>query len=216
MQAQPSLHQSTQLYSGFMNEIQLRMVALRANLERLRSDLQNPWAFAYGEFCFLQIRLICEGLALAALSVHHDLPGAHTSRILKEWRAGDLFDRLSLINPHCFPTPVRATQGAGQLHFADVPGPHLDRAGLSEIYDYCGHILHRGGLKNYLAGKRKSASVERIHRFLEDINNLLGEHVVLLPAHHRVIIVNFLGVGRGVQIIHAESVNQDGFTRALN
>lgn len=53
------------------------------------------------EFAFLQLRYICELVALSSLAAHCSI--GIGSRLSKVWNAAEAFALLEHVNPHCFP-----------------------------------------------------------------------------------------------------------------
>lgn len=99
----PSMN--AQLYAAYMEEIKQRSEAITAAIMAVRSGRLSPSAYMQAEFAYLQLRYICELVALSSLAAHHTM--GLGSRLLKVWNAGEAFALLEQINPHCFPSSVR-------------------------------------------------------------------------------------------------------------
>jgi hypothetical protein len=59
------------------------------------------------EFCFLQLRVICELIAVACLVAHRDI--AFDRKIRKEYLAQKIMDQLERLLSDFFPTPLSFT-----------------------------------------------------------------------------------------------------------
>jgi hypothetical protein len=68
------------------------------------------------EFCFLQFRMICEGIALGCLLAHGDMPGTQASRLQREFSAERIMRLLQTLHPKFYPAPVveRLRKGHGK------------------------------------------------------------------------------------------------------
>jgi hypothetical protein len=194
----------SQVYLAFMQEIKWRF---QHTVERLGSIRANPQAAHHildAELCYLQVRFICELIALASLSAHHEF--GLNKDLLKAWNADDIFTRLEAINPFCFPAPVKLTvDGDGNKQFSHAPERDLSREALCEIYGQCGDALHRGRLKHMLASKTKYYELDRLDASMQSIWALLAEHLILFPTTGKALLVNITGPGDEVVVIEAES-----------
>lgn len=76
----------------------------------------------------LQIRLVCELIALCCLVVHGDIDEAKGPIFQKQWSTPELLKGLEALNPHFYPTPaVPQATGPGSWHFADFDGDYLTK-----------------------------------------------------------------------------------------
>jgi hypothetical protein len=64
---------------------------------------------AIQEFCVLEIRMVCELIALACVVAHGD-DIADSNKLEKEWQAGRIVSALERLHPGFFPVPVTMTQ----------------------------------------------------------------------------------------------------------
>ena len=107
------------------------------------------------ESAHLQIRMICELVALGCLVAHGDIEEATAPKLLGMWNASALLKALEAVNPSFFPRPqappVRTTEG---WHFPDVQVECLTKDQFVTLYGRSGDVLHRGNLKNLLIEKR--------------------------------------------------------------
>jgi hypothetical protein len=59
-----------------------------------------------GELCYLQLRMICELIALGCLLVHGDIPAARAGRIQKAYAADWIINKLTALHPSFYPVPT--------------------------------------------------------------------------------------------------------------
>ena len=179
--------QEGQLYVSFMQELKVRLFAVRDMLSSLPNGGGHQ-GFLTAESCFLQVRFICELMALACLAAHE--PIGLSKRLLKEWHADDIFKALGEINDQCFPSPI-SIGGSVQKGTAFHVQPHdgLKRGDLREIYNGCGAALHRGVLQTALAGQARNYDLDQVNRWCVGFWKLLQEHILHVPQLGRVFLV---------------------------
>lgn len=186
-----------EMYAGFMEEIKWRVAEIDRRLALVKKSPDFDSIFEI-EFCFLQLRFVCELIALASLVAHHSY--GLRKNLLKEWHADQIFVELEEINQHCFPWPVRVTRGVnGHLHVADDASRELTRGQLREVYGKCGDALHRGVLKHTLAGKQKIYDANELVGWVRSVAALVREHSILFPQENRAMLVNLFG-GRNQEV----------------
>ena len=89
------------LYAALMEEIKRRVDVLRAVLD---GTYPLPVMPAF-EFCYLQLRKICEVFALACLAAHGDIPGVRTKLLQKTYNADFIIKQLATLHPQFYPVP---------------------------------------------------------------------------------------------------------------
>jgi hypothetical protein len=177
-------------YAAFMEEIKTRLDAIHPILRTLGKDGINPTDFLQAEFCILQVRFVCELIALASLAAHHSL--GLPKDLLKSWNAERTFRALEDINPHCFPKYASITRPEGRIHI-EVSRDIMDRPGLQAIYNQCGEMLHRGMIKHVLSGKERVYDLQQIDQWAGQIGSLLSTHVIMILETGLVLVVNLTG-----------------------
>ena len=179
-----------EIYSGFMHELKIRLTAVDSALQRLAEDGDREADFLQAEYCYLQLRMICEIIALSALVAHNELAEANSKALLKSWNADLIFDRLSAVNAHCYPVPLKIVlleSGAKQLQ--RIGANYLTRADLKTVYHSCSENLHRGALKSAMEGKRRAYDVSPIRDWFGSVVQLLDQHAVLLPELNAALLI---------------------------
>ncbi len=126
-------------YSAFMEEIKLRTPAIDRYMARFNIEAGVVEGFTDAEICILQVRYVCELIALSSAAVHN-LIGI-TSRIRDSYQPGMIFKLLEGSNRNSFPHAV--TYGAGLASYEYKKGG-MDLAELKKVYNDCGEFLHRG------------------------------------------------------------------------
>src|SRR5262249_35980879 len=95
------LEKACALYARLMEEIKRRHAALDA----IMTNPQGMPRMAAFEFCYLQLRKICEVFALACLPAHGDMPEVRNKIVQKTYNADQIMKKLSTIHPKFYPVP---------------------------------------------------------------------------------------------------------------
>jgi hypothetical protein len=200
------------IYAGFMHEVKLRLASIDAALQNIAANGESETAFLNAEWCFLQLRMICEVIALAALVAHNEMSDANTKSLLKSWNADLIFDRLSAVNEHCYPRPLKTvTLPSGEKQLQPIDAPYLTRSDLKAVYHSCGENLHRGVLLQVLAGKRRAYDIQPIREWFESICRLLDQHAVLLPELNAALLIKMSDEHGEVSCSRLEGLHGDSF-----
>jgi len=167
------LTQAMAFYCELMQEIKIRDQGI-AEL----SHAPVPAQIAY-ESAYLQLRMICELIAIACLVVHGDIP-ATTQKMKKTWEADQIIKRLSEIHPESYPHPVMPNKD-DKFRLVAVDSGFLQKSELLHLYGRCGDKLHRGTVKN--ARHRispRNVTFTQIQAWREKITRLLQHHWIVL------------------------------------
>lgn len=143
------------------------------------------------EFCYLQIRFICELIALGCLVIHGDIQN-NNKKINKEWHARDLIKQLEKLHPDFFPFPTnQILNSQGKVErWEDIKDGFFSKKDLIETYGMLGNRLHRGNLKNLISGKNYEISFDEIHKIATNIRNLLSHHNIQMIDPNFMIVTS--------------------------
>jgi len=110
------------------------------------------------EYCFLQLRMLCELIALGCLVAHGDI--TKTKYFQKDaYKPDDILRRLEKLHPDFFPYPFKpsvtpANPGSpGSITLEDVDTDYLKKEEVIRLYGKRGSILHKGSLHRLLSNK---------------------------------------------------------------
>ena len=78
-------------YRVMMEEAKIRLDSIDAALSGLITIIPVP---ALREFCFLQLRMLCELIALACLMAQGDIPATKTKKLLETWEPDRILREL--------------------------------------------------------------------------------------------------------------------------
>jgi hypothetical protein len=185
------------LYVELMAEVKVR---LHVTSQVASGQLPMPTRMAR-EFCYLQLRMICELIAVSCLLLHGDIEAARGKDITKEWNAADLMARLEGLHPKFFPTPASYSKEGTAGHFEPVKSEYLTKAELLRLYGRSGDILHRGNLRHLMKEEGEPvAPLPEITEWAKKILLLLHQHyaVTLDESRAFVCVMHNPGDGRVV------------------
>jgi hypothetical protein len=139
------------IYANLMEEAKARIAAVDAAING-RINLPD---MILEEFVYLQLRLLCEIIALGCLVAHGDLTQSKITKLRDAYDADTIVKTLETLNPTFYPLPVKLTirppgpGDPGEVRIDDVPKgtAFLTKKDLLAIYGRTGNYLHRGKLR---------------------------------------------------------------------
>jgi hypothetical protein len=170
-----------------INEIMARYCALmqeikdRTNAIRVAALGQLPIHPRVGvELSFLQLRIVCELIALASVMAHGDLGVVLDAKIRDEDRPGALLKMLERVHPECYPRPIRQILDSSgvPVSIEDVHTGFLSRGELPRLYGICGNEVHQGKLERIGRFPKIENSYKEILEWYAKILQLLGHHKI--------------------------------------
>lgn len=165
------------LYARFMEEIKLRVDAIKLVFDGTSAMARMP-AF---EFCYLQLRKICELFALACLTAHGDIPGVRTKSLQTEWNADQIIKQLSDLHPRFYPVPSEQRldpKTQKPIQVVPLQSGFLTKDELLRLYGECGNFLHRGSIRQLLGNWEPKPNFEKITEWIEKFVKLLNHHQI--------------------------------------
>jgi hypothetical protein len=171
-----------ELYAGLLTEMRGRRLVLSQILECQRAGVPNRLAdFAALELCYLQLRMLCELVALGCLAAHGDIPDARTSRLLNEYKADVILNALEKLHHEFYPIPFRQVPpppGTDINAIEDINDNYLTKPDLLKLYYECGNHLHRGSTSRI--SPLTSFDFQRINGWHDKMLTLLKSHRIRL------------------------------------
>ncbi len=169
--------QAMATYRGLLIEIKYRIEAIDSVLGGqvpLRAKIAE-------ETVYLQLRMICELIAIGCLIIHGDL-SAKSSDLLKSYKADWILGKLEKMHPRFYPVALenhdKQTNPPEWIHKTEG---FLSRKELIELYNrHAGEKLHRGTARNILKND-KPLQFQDVRRWRDKIVGLLTRHVILSP-----------------------------------
>ncbi len=174
--------EASNLYSHLMEEAKARITAI----DLLAMNVTKLPGFIAEEMGYLQLRMLCEIIALGCVVAHGDIEAAQTNRFQKEWSADKLVGALETLHTHFFPIPVRAkgvrkANGNQKLHELEgAQSGFLTKERLVKLYAECGQTLHRGNAKKLASKSGYKPDFAPIMKWRSEIMTLLDIHILSL------------------------------------
>lgn len=176
----PQEDQISGIYVNLMAEIRDRL----RSLDRSRhAELAKPLFgedYLAAEYSMLQLRMVCELIALACVVAHGDMPVTRSGKFKNEYSADVIFKKLGDFHPDFFPKPIKSVPG--RFGFPDLQG-HDDgmiKDEMVKLYRYVLDRLHRDRVKNILSGKRRLYDYKYLDESITKLVWLLNEHIIVL------------------------------------
>jgi hypothetical protein len=167
---------ASNLYASLLEEAKGRIASIDAAIS---GRVPLP-AQLIREYSYLQIRMLCELIALGCLIAHGDIAATHTVTLRKAWSADKIIRRLEKLHSNFYPHPIRLTVTPGHVHFDRLESGFLTKGELLNLYNQkCGEELHRGSLTDLLATTQQTSSQD-----FADIADWTNKIIMLLNQHH--------------------------------
>jgi hypothetical protein len=175
--APTELEQIGPLYANLMEEIKRRVDVIRRVLD---GTYPMPQMAAF-EFCYLQLRKICEVFALACLAAHGDIPAVRTKLLQKTYHADRIIKQLAALHHQFYPVPSEqrldpVTQKPVEV--VPITTGFLTKDELLSLYGECGNYLHRGTIRQLLTRWEPTINFNRIVAWIDKIVRLLNHHQI--------------------------------------
>lgn len=169
------------LYAELMEEIKRRVDVIRSVAS---GRIAMPQMAAF-EFCYLQLRKVCEVFALACLCAHGDIPQVRSGLLQKEYSADQIIKRLGRLHPKFYPVPTRQvldTATGRPTKVVSVDSGFLTRKDLLVLYGECGNYLQRGSIRQLLTSWQPNLDFKKIQAWVMKIVELLNHHQIQISG----------------------------------
>jgi hypothetical protein len=165
------------IYARLMEEIKRRHSVIA---QVLNHTTPMPQMAAF-EFCYLQLRKICEVFALGCLAAHGDIPEVRSKLLQRTYNADQIMKQLTRIHSRFYPVP--STQTLDQvthrpIEVTPITTGFLTKEELVTLYGECGNYLHRGTIRQLLGKWEPTLDFEKISVWISKIVTLLNHHQI--------------------------------------
>lgn len=194
-------------YTDLMQEIKERLYTIEEVLSG-RAVLHGPLA---NEFCFLQLRIICECIAYACVIAHAYIKEIQVPKFQKEWSANELMKQLSGLHQDFYPKPKTMTVTNGSVQLGEIDAPYLTKSNLQKLYGICNAKLHRGSAEKYAFSPtqdRLAADRQTIINYANEVFRLMELHLMTNRDAAQYILCQFRERGVPVQVAFAAAGNE--------
>jgi hypothetical protein len=195
------------LYADLMEEVKARFQTINQAANG-HTGMGAPFV---REFLYLQLRFLCELVALACLVAHGDIAALQAHKIGRSYSADEILDKMERLRPHFYPIPVREISvrqiGAQKRHDLEGINPSpLPKDALIKMYGAAHKHLHRGSLRKLLSASAPldlTINVPEIVSQAQKISDLLGHHLMALNERELIICLLAPASGSGTQVVTA-------------
>jgi hypothetical protein len=153
-------------YEEAMDAYTILMLEAKRRLLAMHTVLEGKTGLPKGvvcEFCFLQLRMLCELIALGCLTAHGDLM---SGKLRGTWQADKIIRGLEELHPDFY--PIAATEGV------------FTKEELVKLWRKCGEVLHRGTFETLWSRLRYADAIEEIRSWKKKIEALLSNHAIFM------------------------------------
>lgn len=186
-------------YTDLMQEIKERLYAIEDTLSG-RAVLHGPLAH---EFCFLQLRIICECISYACVIAHAYIGELQAPKFQKGWSADTLMKALDGLHQDFYPKPRMMTVTENGVQLDEIDTPYLTKADLKKLNGVCGDKLHRGSPEKYSFNptpERLAADRQTIIEFGNKVFQLMESHLMTHRDDAKYILCRFRERGVPVEV----------------
>jgi hypothetical protein len=199
----PTAQQNTAmgLYLSMLEEVKVRFDCINVALTG-QTNLPERGAV---EYCYLQLRMLCELIALGCLVVHGEIEGADSLR--GKWSADEIIKRLEKLHPDFYPHPISISfPSPKRVHIDAIETGFLTKADLLKLVGVSGDVLHRGSLKTLTRpSPTLLAGLPGALEWGRKVTTLLSQHRIGLLGGKAHLICVLATIDNNVQVSFAES-----------
>jgi hypothetical protein len=161
-------------YANILNEAKVRILSINTILSGTSS--LPTWLTA--ELCYIQLRMLCELVALGCLIAHGDIEETKTKKLQKKYGADYIIKHLERLHANFYPHPITCEFSENSIHMTKIDSGFLTKQELLNLYHECGEHLHRGCLeKIYSQTKPKQPpQIEKALEWGHKFTRLLSQH----------------------------------------
>jgi hypothetical protein len=171
MSDKPKIDDIFPLYMRLMTEAKARIRCVEMIIDG-RTSYFSPGVAR--ESCFLQLRMLCELIAVACVAAHENKA---TAQLLRYYEPHKIFAELAKLNASFYPQPVAIEILNGQV-FRTTPHDNgaLTKSELISLRNQVGDNLHKKPIKTLLKAQAHRTDFADIISWLDKIKSLLMSH----------------------------------------
>jgi hypothetical protein len=178
--------EAMRLYADLLEEAKLRINSVE---NALNGRIPLPGPFLH-EYCFLQLRMLCELIAIGCLVLHGDINKNGIGKLRGTWSAEDIIKALENIHPAFYPIPHLQEKTSIGFNLTAFTDGYLTKDDLKHLVQLSGSHLHRGSLKKILKGRQPTQfNFPDVLEWLKKIGKLLSTHMIPLFEEGTLVLV---------------------------
>jgi hypothetical protein len=178
------------IYKDMMKEVRQRLDTIEALVNK-ETSLRARFA---RELSYLQLRMICEIIALGCIISHEGFSELSARKFRNSYAADEIVNFLSKLHDRFYPQPIKVERKqSGRISVEDNEIEHLSKENLKTLYRKCGAVLHRGTPATIISGEKIETDwIAYVMRQSQLAVNLLASHALVLHGDQRAIFCNFI------------------------
>ena len=171
MSREPAFDDIFPLYMRLMTEAKARIRCVEMIADG-RTEYFSPGVAR--ESCFLQLRMLCELIAVACVAAHENKT---TGQLLKYYEPHKIFAELAKLNANFYPQPVTLEIMRDRV-FRTTPHDNgaLTKSELINLRNQLGDNLHKKPIRDLLKAQQHRTDFTDVLAWLEKIKSLLMTH----------------------------------------
>jgi hypothetical protein len=173
--AHPPPGNQRELYASLMEEVNARLETISFAVQgthRMHEMLAE-------EFCYFQLRLICEIVACGCLIAHGDLTGINLDKYKREWSADSIIKKLDKLHQDFYPKPRIVTRRPERIDLQDRICGFLTKTDLLQLYGITHSRTHRGPLMGMTSrAPYVNVDFKPVTEWAAKIELLLNDHII--------------------------------------
>lgn len=176
-----------------MREVHHRLGVVEALINN-ETGLQARFA---REASYLQLRMICETIALGCIIAHEGFSDVSARKLHKSYAADQIINELFKLHDRFYPQPIALkSHSTNRFAVSDRHIDHLSKDAMIQVYRKCGSVLHRGTPDAIRVGEKIEKDwVRYIDMTTQRAVNLLSHHALIMQGDERAIFCE-LSTGR--------------------
>lgn len=180
-------------YLLIMQEVRLRMDAINVMISEIA--IEPPYLVR--EFCWLQLRMIAELIALGCVVAHDRLTTTKLKSLRRQYKPDVIFREIAGYEADFFPFPITViTLRPGEKQLDRDPDIGFDAAGLKRLWGQAGDVLHRGDVRR-LDRAKVDTNYPDIRNAQKRLISLLSQHAIVVQESEGVIICELSSASDG-------------------
>lgn len=176
------------LYANLMDEVKVRIDCISTTCNGRGA---YPTVITR-EFCYLQLRMLCELIALGCLVAHGDITSLKAHKVGKSYSADEILDRLEKLRSHFYPIAGQQIRHPTHLEFRVIDPSPFPKEALLSLYGRTHRYLHRGSLKKMLSMDipiDTNVNIPEIIAYAQKLNDLLSHHAISINENQVMICI---------------------------
>lgn len=173
-------------YANVLDEVRVRINSFQTIL--VGTSSLPEWLTA--ELLYLQLRMLCELIAVGCLVVHGEIEKEKLGQILKRHEPGVVLQKLESLHPDFFPKPITVVSNDNSHHIEFIDDGYLTKAQFFDLYAECHRHLHRGSVAHIYSptNPKQPPKVQDAITWANKLLALLNTHRIVSSVQGKMLV----------------------------